>query len=317
MQDLSFDSDDLGETEDFLVKTYTRMSIGGEGDPARTHVQRRALGPVGLDRLAVTYDMSYNASPLGTIVLCEVYSGHIEENFIGAPTDVFAPGDLTVLTPPELPYSGRVCAAEYDLTVFDPALFDRVADTAPQDRVGQVRLEGHRPISSAAKQRLSTLLGYLRDHVASDEQARTSPLIVDSVLTHLAAATLQAFPNNALVEPTATDRRDAAQPVLLRRAIAYVDEHAHEDITPRNIADAVFLTPRAVQYMFRRHLDCTPSEYLRRVRLDRAHQDLLASSPADTAVSTVAKRWGFAHGGRFAAYYRQTYGRSPMSTLRT
>lgn len=316
MQDLCFESDDLGETEDFLVRAYTKMSIGGAGDPARTQVVRRTLGPVSLDRLSVTYDMSYDADPLRRIVLCEVHSGHIEENFIGEPDDVFAPGDLTLYSPPELPYSGRVCAAEYDLTVFDTTLFERVARTAPHDRAGPVKLQGHRPVSQAAKQRLSSLIAYLRDHVLPDEQARTSPLIVDSVVTHLAAATLQAFPNNAQLEPTATDRRDAAQPVLLRRAMTYIDEHAHEDITPRDIADAVFLTPRAVQYMFRRHLDCTPTEYLRKVRLDRAHQDLLASSPADTAVSTVAKRWGFAHGGRFAAYYRQTYGRSPMSTLR-
>ncbi|WP_395312126.1 helix-turn-helix domain-containing protein [Mycobacterium sp. AMU20-3851] len=316
MQDFSFDSDDLGETEDFLGRTYTKMSLGGAGDPARTQVVRRTLGQVSLDRLSVTFDMSYDASPLGFIVLCEVHSGHIEENFIGEPDDVFAPGDLTLYSPPELPYSGRVCAAEYDLTVFDSALFDRVATTAPHGRAGPVKLEGHRPVSPAAKQRLSSLIRYLRDHVLTDEQARNSPLIVDSAVTHLAAATLQAFPNNAQLEPTAADRRDAEQPVLLRRALAYIDEHAHEDISPRDIADAVFLTPRAVQYMFRRHLDCTPTEYLRTVRLDRAHQDLLASSPVDTAVSTVAKRWGFAHGGRFAAYYRQTYGRSPMATLR-
>jgi transcriptional regulator GlxA family with amidase domain len=83
-----------------------------------------------------------------------------------------------------------------------------------------------------------------------------------------------------------------------------------------DIADAVRVTPRAVQYMFRRHLDITPLQYLRRLRLHCAHQDLLAADPTIDTVAGIAARWGFAHTGRFAALYRQTYGQSPHTTLR-
>jgi transcriptional regulator GlxA family with amidase domain len=79
---------------------------------------------------------------------------------------------------------------------------------------------------------------------------------------------------------------------------------------------AVHVTPRALQYMFRRHLDTTPTQFLRLVRLDHAHQDLLcAVRPRDT-VAAIAARWGFMHTGRFAAHYRETYGHSPQTTLR-
>ena len=317
MQDLNFESDDLGETEEFLVKAYTKMNIGGAGERSRAKIIRRTLGPIGIDELAFTYEMSYDADPLARIVLCEVHDGRIEEDFIGEPTDVFAPGDLTLFSPPELPYSGKVCEATYDLTVFDTTLLDRVATTAPDAREAPVQLTGHRPVSDAAKHRLSALIGYLRDHVLADEEARTSPLVVNTAVTHLAAATLQAFPHNALLDPTATDRRGAAQPALLRRAVAFIDENAQRDIALADIAGAVYLTPRAVQYMFRRHLDCTPTEYLRKVRLHRAHQELVSSSPLDSTVSAIAKRWGFAHNGRFAAAYRRAYGRTPASTLRS
>ncbi len=74
--------------------------------------------------------------------------------------------------------------------------------------------------------------------------------------------------------------------------------------------------PRAIQLMFRRHRDCTPMEYLRRVRLHHAHQELLAAERAHTTVAQIAASWGFAHTGRFAVYYRQVYGQSPHSTLR-
>lgn len=316
MQDMTFESTDLGETEEFLIKAYTKTSIGGQGASSHARIVRRALGPIGLDELSFSYELSYDADPLGAIVLCQVRNGRIEENFIGEPTDVFAPGDVTLYSPPELPYSGRVCAATYHLTVFDSTLLDRVASSSDEHGDNPVRLAGHRPVSVAAKNRLGSLISYLRDQVFDDDDARSSPLLVNTAATHLAAATLQAFPSNAALEPTATERRDAARPALLRRAMAFIEENAHRDVAPSDIAAAVYLTPRAVQYMFRRNLDCTPTEYLRRVRLHRAHQELVACSPHETTVNAIAARWGFAHSGRFAAYYRQTFGRAPLATLR-
>ena len=316
MQDLSFDSSDLGETEEFLVKAYTKMRIGSAGEQSRARIARRALGPIGMDELAFTYDMSFDASPLSRIVLCEMRSGHIEETISGRQTDVFTPGDLTLFSPPGQPHSGTVRGASYDLTVFDTAILDRVAASAPGARQSPVMLTGHRPVSPAAGRRLGALIGYLRDHVLADRQARASELVIGNAVTHLAATTLNAFPHNASTDPTPADRRDAGVPALLRRAVAFIDENADRDIALADIACAVYLTPRAVQYMFRRHLDCTPTEYLRKVRLHRAHLELLTGSPQESTVSAIARRWGFAHTGRFAAFYRQTYGRSPATTLR-
>ena len=59
-----------------------------------------------------------------------------------------------------------------------------------------------------------------------------------------------------------------------------------------------------------------PHRALRRVRLDHAHHELVDADPTETTVQQVAARWGFAHTGRFAAMYRQTYGCIPSDTLR-
>jgi len=68
----------------------------------------------------------------------------------------------------------------------------------------------------------------------------------------------------------------------------------------------------------RRHLDTTPSAYLRRARLDRAHQQLCAASPGDgVTVTEIATRWGFASPSRFTASYRDTCGVLPSHTLRS
>lgn len=108
----------------------------------------------------------------------------------------------------------------------------------------------------------------------------------------------------------------AAQPQTLRRAIAFVHENAHRDIGLSDIAAAINVTPRSVQYMFRRHLGTTPLEYLRRVRLDRAHHDLQAADPAVDTVMEIAGRWQFGHPGRFSMAYKEAFGTPPSRTLR-
>jgi transcriptional regulator GlxA family with amidase domain len=108
----------------------------------------------------------------------------------------------------------------------------------------------------------------------------------------------------------------AAQPQTLRRAIAFIHENAHRDIGVSDIASAINVTPRSVQYTFRRHLGVTPLEYLRRVRLDRAHRDLQAADPAVDTVMEIAGRWRFGHPGRFSMAYKEAFGHPPSRTLR-
>jgi transcriptional regulator GlxA family with amidase domain len=108
----------------------------------------------------------------------------------------------------------------------------------------------------------------------------------------------------------------AAQPQTLRRAIAFIHDNAHRDIGVNDIAAAINVTPRSVQYTFRRHLGVTPLEYLRRVRLDCAHRDLQAADPAVDTVMEIAGRWRFGHPGRFSIAYKEAFGQPPSLTLR-
>ncbi|ONI82846.1 hypothetical protein ALI144C_17390 [Actinosynnema sp. ALI-1.44] len=115
----------------------------------------------------------------------------------------------------------------------------------------------------------------------------------------------------------------AAQPEVLpepvRQAVAYCADHATDPVTIADIAAAARTSVRSLQRLFRTCLGMSPLEYLQRVRLRRAHHDLLAiaAGRAKGTVADVAGRWGFTHLGRFAGLYRRTYGRSPVQTLRT
>ncbi|MEU3294310.1 AraC family transcriptional regulator [Streptomyces longwoodensis] len=315
MQTLTFDSDDLDLTEDFLSRAYARMRIGGSPAGSRAHVRRSATPSLSVDELALDFDMSYAVTPLGRICLCVVHDGTIEDHVYPGVHESFGPGDVVSFVPPDQAYAGVVRAARYNITMLDPALLDQVAMAAPAAHAGPVRLTGHRPHSPAAADRLRGAIAYLRDHVLADPDLADQPLVASTAAQHLAATVLATFPNTALTDPTGSDRADA-HPAALRRALTYIDDHADEPVTVAEIAAAAHITVRALQYAFRRHLDTTPLAHLRRVRLAHAHHELLAADPSDgTTVTQVAVRWGFAHPGRFAALYRAAYGRSPHRTL--
>jgi transcriptional regulator GlxA family with amidase domain len=112
----------------------------------------------------------------------------------------------------------------------------------------------------------------------------------------------------------AADRQDSSLGTA-QRAIAFMDEHARDDISAAEIAAAAYVTPRAVQLAFRRHLGITPMGYLRQIRLEQAHRELLNASPDDTTVTRIAADWQFANLSRFTACYLETYGVVPSHTL--
>lgn len=137
-----------------------------------------------------------------------------------------------------------------------------------------------------------------------------STAMSDAVMTGLLIAS-----NHSHRDAIGAWTRPAAPPVV-RRAIALIDERAHEPLTVVEVAAKVGCGVRALQIAFKKHLGETPSEYLRRVRMDRAHTMLRLATPETASVAEIARTWGFNQLGRFAVQYRQTYGVSPKVTLR-
>lgn len=316
MRTLHFDSSDIGETEEFLSRAYARMNIGnGTPETSRARIRRDTMPGVSVDELDLDFDMRYEVTPLGKICLCVVHEGTIQDHGYAGVEDAFGPGDVVSFAPPELPYQGRIVGARYNITMLDPALLSQVAGNDPRSGPGPVRLTGHRPVSAAGAQHLRRTIIHVRDHVLGAPELAEQPLVTSTAAQHLAAAVLAAFPHTALTEPTSADRNDA-RPRSLRRALTYMEEHAHEPMTVAEIAAVAHVTVRGLQYAFRRHLDTTPLAHLRRIRLSLAHHDLLNSDPSGGAtVSSIAANWGFYHPGRFASLYRAAYGRPPHHTL--
>lgn len=101
----------------------------------------------------------------------------------------------------------------------------------------------------------------------------------------------------------------------LRNLLEHIHAHPERPWTTAKMALTAGVGVRAIQKRFSHELDSTPRDYVRRLRLARAHALLLASDPATTTVEEIAARSGFMDPSRFASYYRARYGRSPVETL--
>ena len=103
-------------------------------------------------------------------------------------------------------------------------------------------------------------------------------------------------------------------PRLVREAERLMQDGSPE-LTPSRIAAELGVSLRTLEMGFRATHDCTPNAFLRKVRITRAREALLAAD-ACTSVTDVALACGFLHLARFSAHYRQMFGELPVQTLR-
>jgi AraC-like DNA-binding protein len=184
-------------------------------------------------------------------------------------------------------------------------------------RAGQLRFSANTPASAGLARRWNAVLELASDQVLAEDSVTAHPLLQEQLLRLVAITALHTFPNTAVADP-ALRLQAAGAPARIRRAAAFLEDNAHRPISTLDAAADAGLSAQALLRGFERHLGQTPLEYLRRVRLERAHRELQATHPAAaTTVRTIAHRWGFADVTAFAARYRSTYGLPPHQTLRS
>ncbi|WOO27789.1 helix-turn-helix domain-containing protein [Vibrio parahaemolyticus] len=102
----------------------------------------------------------------------------------------------------------------------------------------------------------------------------------------------------------------------VRRVIEFLDANAHQLPTIAELCQVANLSERSLQYGFREMLGVTPIQYLRVVRLNGAHRDLIHADHSSAKVVNIALKWGFLELGRFAKEYKHFYNQLPSHTLK-
>jgi AraC-like DNA-binding protein len=168
-------------------------------------------------------------------------------------------------------------------------------------------------LTSDAGRSLLATVRFLRQELARSAGIATIPAARDQLESLLLTQVLVAIPNNfteLLRAPEAP-----AKHAQVRRVIDLIEAHPERDLTLAELAHAAGTTARALQRGFRVVVGMSPTAYVRVVRLDRVHAELL-SRAGTASVTDVAMRWGFFHLGRFAQQYRERFGVLPSQTVR-
>jgi len=306
-----FSTTDPELAREFLNQTYGLQVLVSNlpEDMTRLAATLTDAGPFTVSDVTLPGDLTFGTTGSDTVSIDTVIAGTIQDDRAKDPNR-YQPVDVILGSWPQASFTSRTHRVRARALTLPISLLYTVAGRAPS---APLRFVSPRP-ASADRTRWTSTSGYI-DTLLASPAAAASPLIIGSAARLLAATALVAFPNSWDTDPAARDRTDAST-ATLRRAIAFIDEHAARDISVADVAAAAHVTIRAVQIAFRRHYGTTPAGYLRRVRLDRARQDLLAADPARESVTAVAYRWGFASPAQFAAAYQQAYGVTPDQTLR-
>lgn len=304
---------DLDLAHHVLCNAYGKLDLSDVRGKVHVRLSRDSLGRAEIHRNAFTMRFDVSGTHPGVVAIGRIVSGAVSFRTGRLERQHGALGDVFLSSQPDQPYHVTLDAADLELAFLHPELLAQVAAAAPGRSARPLQFVGHLPISPAAAAVWNNAYDFVRDNVVNmlfDDAA----LMQSSAARLLAAAALSVFPNNSAQEPTVEDRHDA-HPATLRRAVRFIDENAQRDICATDIAVASHVTIRTLQLAFRRHLDTTPMAYLRRVRLEHAHQELLQADPATVTVGAVAARWGIIGHSRFTYLYRSAYGVTPSSTL--
>ncbi|WP_153001890.1 helix-turn-helix transcriptional regulator [Curtobacterium oceanosedimentum] len=227
----------------------------------------------------------------------------------GATIEDLESGDALVVQPgvPVLLSASRRYAFTADVrTITMVHLSDRVLRRALVRR-------GHVPtgpvvlaLGSADESARRTLRDVIRAHGGPVMNAALADAARQAVNAEIADAVVAAFPVVPSAAPTA--RGSAA------RAAEWIRTHADQPVTLRDIADAVGISERGLQNAMHRRFGESPMARLRAERLDGARRDLEGSG-GELLVADVARRWQWAHLGRFAAAYAERFGEHPSDTV--
>lgn len=103
---------------------------------------------------------------------------------------------------------------------------------------------------------------------------------------------------------------------LLRMADEYLRSHGKRSVTMGGLSQATGAGEGALRRAFEDILGLPPISYLRLLRLNGIHQELMDASPEEATVNSLRSDWGFKDRAHFARSYAELFGESPEETLR-
>ncbi|NIH80751.1 AraC family transcriptional regulator [Amycolatopsis viridis] len=177
---------------------------------------------------------------------------------------------------------------------------------------GEIRFDLTFGLGSGPGQALVATAGFLYAELTRPGGIGTIPAACHELESALMTQLLMTLPSQ--ISPALHSKPAHTRLSKIREVVDYIDNHPGDEITTADLAAMAGVSARALQAGFQEVVGMSPTAYLRGVRLDRVHLELLGG--AQGTVTEIAARWGFFHPGRFARQYRERFGQLPSDTAR-
>jgi AraC-like DNA-binding protein len=166
------------------------------------------------------------------------------------------------------------------------------------------------PVDEGAGLRWMSILSALLQSVnipGGRRYPRHQELLERSLISALLLCQPHSYTEQLLTDPQRPAPRGA-----LDRVVEEIERAPDRGYTVADLAELSGVSARSLQYAFRERYQVSPMQFLRQVRLDRAHDDLAQGAGS---VADIAAYWGFTNPSRFARAYRDRFGEFPAATL--
>jgi AraC-like DNA-binding protein len=104
--------------------------------------------------------------------------------------------------------------------------------------------------------------------------------------------------------------------LIKRTAHLFAQYDLEEPLEVDALASTLGVSQRTLYHAFRESLGVGPYAYFQLIRLHKLRDRLLAASPSEASVISLASDLGFNQAGRLSVAYRKHFGESPGETLR-
>jgi AraC-like DNA-binding protein len=313
----SFETDEPEVAAEVLAEAYGGIGLRLADDMAvfRLVLERLDAGPFQLDHQELDASVAFGFETSDEFFVSRVSRGALRLVQPGI-DEHLVPGELALIGRPGVESVTEISEFGQTVVTLRAAALREAAGFHP-DSAMLPTFTSMRPADAILARTWHRAVDFVSEMLTRDPGVADAPLVVGSTNRMLAGLLLATFPNSAIAPAFRRDGHDARPVDTVHRAISFIDSNADLDIGIGEIAAAVGVSRRAIQLAFRRHLDSTPTAYLRQVRLDHAHRELVDAAPGgDLTVTDVAYRWGFSSPSRFAERYRVAFGCSPSETMR-
>jgi AraC-like DNA-binding protein len=93
-------------------------------------------------------------------------------------------------------------------------------------------------------------------------------------------------------------------------------KHMDHTMSVETLAKKYTISVKSLENAFKSLYGIRPNKFMRLLKLNLVHHELVQSKSSQTSVSKVAQKWGFVHMGRFSKFYTELFGENPSISLK-